>query len=91
MILPLTTLNASLLLVCNFLVLHAGIIKQLLSLVFSCMQTATPAKSAFAMNWAAQVRFIAASELPLSELLWLPTNSTGIFMLSKAKLKAADV
>ena len=63
----LIVLNASLLLVCIFLVFVAGEIAHLSSDVESCMHIATPVNPDFVMYSVAQIRFIAASELPLSD------------------------
>src|SRR3989338_7253064 len=73
-----TALNASLREECNFLVLHAGSIAHLSSELELCMQRATPAKSVFVMNSAAQIMFCAAALLPLSELRCAPTKITGV-------------
>src|SRR3989338_198107 len=84
-------LKASLLDVCIFLHFVPGRMMQESSFMFSCMQIATPEKSAFAINFAAQTRFTAASELGLSELLCEPTRITGIGRLSSIKERAALV
>src|SRR3989344_2705372 len=88
--LSLTGLNASLLEECNLYVLQAGKIIQFSSLMFSCMHIATPAKSVLVINSAAHIKFIAASLLPLSELLCAPTNITGIGIFSRMNDMAAE-
>src|SRR3989344_3472560 len=75
---------------CILRVLQAGSIAHLSSELELCMQIATPAKSVFAMNLAAHIRFIPASELGLSELLCAPTNITGIGHSSSVNARAAD-
>ena len=57
--------------------------------MLSCIQIATPEKSVFDMKVAAHMRFIAASLLPLSELLWAPTKITGTGVLSIMNAVAA--
>ena len=62
----------------------------LVSLVVSCIPRATSAKGAWAAAETTPRRFVAASELGLSELLWEPTKMTGIGRFLRAKLRAAD-
>src|SRR3989338_5629581 len=85
----LIALNASRAEECILRVLHAGKIAHESSESELCMHIATPAKSVFAMNCAAHNRFIAASELGLSELLCAPTKITGIGHSSSANESAA--
>jgi len=55
------------------------------------MQIATPTKSVLDINSVAHIRFIAASVLPRSVLLWEPTRITGMGKFSNIKDKAAEV
>ncbi|OQA30578.1 MAG: hypothetical protein BWY55_00843 [archaeon ADurb.Bin336] len=54
------------------------------------MHTATPLNFVFVIKVLAQIKFIAASLLPLSELRCAPTNITGIGQFSSMKDSAAE-
>ena len=61
-----------------------------LSEVVSCIPRTTSAKGALEATVTAPTRFVAASELGLSELRWEPTRMTGTGSFLRAKLRAAE-
>src|SRR3989344_449923 len=86
-----TALNASRRVVCTLRVLVAGSILQTPSDALAYMHTATPAKSEWMMNWAAQSRLNVASEPGRSVERCAPTSSTGIGRDSNMNANAAAV
>lgn len=87
----LTALKASRREECSFLLFVPGSMKHQLSLVLSCMQIATSAKSVLVMNAAAAMRLSPASELPLSDERWAPTRMIGMGVLASMNESAAAV
>ncbi len=72
-----TGLNVSLRLVWHFRTFVALLTVIVVSLVVSCIARVTSAKGALAAVLTAAMRFVAASELGLSELRCAPTSITG--------------